>query len=53
MEQTRDRPLETSLKSEEILPKTIVISTEQKAVGEIVNRNNAEMETKNLPSTNN
>ncbi|XP_060866033.1 uncharacterized protein LOC132941842 [Metopolophium dirhodum] len=53
MEKTRDKPLETSQKSEEILPKVIVIGTEQKAVGEIVTRNNAEMETKNLSSTNN
>ncbi|XP_060834185.1 uncharacterized protein LOC132917453 [Rhopalosiphum padi] len=48
MEQTRDKPLETSLKAEEILPKAIVIGTEQKAVSEIVTRNNAEMENKNL-----
>lgn len=49
-QQTRDRPLETSLKAE-ILPKTIVIGTEQKTVSEIVTRNNEEMETKNLRST--
>jgi len=54
MEQTRDKQLETSQNAEEILPKeVIVIGTEQKAVGEIVTRNNAEMETKNLSSTNN
>lgn len=47
-QQTRDRPLETSLKAEEILPKTIVIGTEQKTVSEIVTRNNEQMETKNL-----
>jgi len=52
-EQTSDKQLETSLKAEEILPKVIVIGTEQKADGEIVTRNNAEMETKNLYSTNN
>lgn len=52
-EQTRDNPLETSLKAEEILPKVIVTGTEQKAVEEIETRNNAEMETKNLYSTNN
>ena len=53
MEKTRDKPLETSQKAEEILPKVIVIGTEQKAVSEIVTRNNAEMETKNVSSTNN
>lgn len=53
MEKTRDKPLETSQKAEEMLSKVIVIGTEQKAINEIVTRNNAEMETKNLSSTNN
>ncbi|XP_050057805.1 uncharacterized protein LOC114131387 [Aphis gossypii] len=51
IQQTGDRPLETSLKAEEILPKTIVIGTEQKTVSEIVTKNNEEMETKNLRPT--
>lgn len=50
-QQTRNRPLETSLKAEEILPKTIIIGTEQKTVSEIVTRNNEEMETKNVRPT--
>lgn len=53
METTRDKPLETSQKVEEMLPKVIVISTEQKTTSEIVTRNNAETETKNSSSTNN
>ncbi|XP_015366359.1 PREDICTED: uncharacterized protein LOC107163432, partial [Diuraphis noxia] len=53
-EQTRDKPLETSSsKSEEISPKVIVNSTEQKGLDEIVTKNNAEIETKNLALTNN
>lgn len=54
MEQTAgDMPLETGVKSEEILPKVGDIGTEQRPVGEIVTRHNAEMENKNLPLTNN
>lgn len=53
MEKTRDKPLEISQKAEEMLPKVIVIGTEQKAISEIVTRNNPEMETKNVSSTNN
>jgi len=53
-DQTRDKPLDTSSsKAEEILSKVIVNSTEQKGIDEIVTRNNAEIETKNLASTNN
>jgi len=52
-DQTRDKPLETSLKAEEILPKVIVNNTEQKGLDEIATRNNAEIETKNLAPTNN
>ncbi|XP_025194599.1 uncharacterized protein LOC112594159 [Melanaphis sacchari] len=54
MEQTKDRPSETSLKAEEILPKAIVIENEQKSVDKIVTRSNAEMKTKDIrPTTDN